>query len=79
MFVPRRVAIEGPDPISDSVVGLSRMSYTTRDFIGQFHRVPVATDRIVRLSLVADRGLKATGNRRRQRRDTVCIVTAVHG
>ena len=50
---------KGPDPLSHSVVRLGMMSYTIRDFIASIHRVPVATDRIVGLSLVVDRGLPA--------------------
>ena len=50
--------VEGPDPLSVSVVRLNRDSFTVRNFIGLLHRVSVATDRIVGLSLMVDRGLK---------------------
>ena len=50
------VLAEGPDALSVSVVQLSRNSI--RNFIGLLQRVSVATDRIVWLSLMVDRGLK---------------------
>ena len=50
--------VEGPDPLSVSVVRLNRDSFTVRNFIGLLHRVSVATDRIVGQSLTVDQGLK---------------------
>ena len=56
---PERHSFIGLVPLSDSVLRLGRKSYTIRDFFGPLHRVPIATDRIVRLCLIVDQVLKA--------------------
>ena len=48
---------QGSDPLSDSVVRLGRNSYRIRSFIGLRQWFPVATDRILELSPMMDRGV----------------------
>ena len=53
-----RNSLKAPDPLGDPIVWLGRNVYTLQNFNGPLHWVPVATDWIMGLSLIADQGLK---------------------